>query len=266
MKISHSTKIAALLKHEPRAIDAIIGISPKFSKLKNPWLRKLLAGRTTIYMASKIGGCGVEDFFEQLKPLGFEVEETERDDKSQPQSLPSWLLAVSPQDLVELDVRPLLDAGRDPLKNLLAALNNLSKGQVLKIVNTFEPSPLIALAGKKGFAAYCEAAAEELVFTYFYRLSETDLLREAESPPEAEDWGALCSHFSLVRIDVRDLPMPQPMLRILDALEALAGGQALFVDHKKVPVFLLPELRERGFDYRIKEIEDQHVQLMIFKG
>jgi len=59
--------------------------------------------------------------------------------------------------------------------------------------------------------------------------------------------------------------MPKPMWAILEALERLPGGQALFVAHKKIPLYLLPELRERGFAYRIREIEDQHVQLLIFK-
>jgi len=39
----------------------------------------------------------------------------------------------------------------------------------------------------------------------------------------------------------------------------------LFVYHKRIPVFLLPELRERNFDYRIKEIAPNEVRLLIFK-
>ena len=75
MKINAATKIATLLKHHPDALETIVSISPKFEKLRNPLLRRLLAGRTSIAMASRIGGCKVRDFFEQLKPLKFEVEE-----------------------------------------------------------------------------------------------------------------------------------------------------------------------------------------------
>ncbi|HLW21113.1 MAG TPA: DUF2249 domain-containing protein [Cyclobacteriaceae bacterium] len=268
MKINATTKIATLLKHGPRALEAIVRISPKFIKLRNPLLRRLLARRTTIAMASKIGGCEVTDFFEQLKPLGFEVEETVQEDNTQGKLPPPWLLTIAQKDIEELDVRPLLDAGKDPLKQILDALRMLPNEHVLKIVNTFEPSPLIAMAEKKGFTSYSEAAAEDLFFTYFSKVSEAEVETEEDSFQEGEDWEELSERFrcGLVNIDVRDLPMPQPMLRILEALETLTAGQALFVEHKKIPVFLLPELRERGFDYRIKEMEDQNVQLLIFKG
>lgn len=266
MKINAATKIATLLKHDPRTMEAIIRISPKFNKLRNPWLRKLLAGRTTIAMASRIGGCRIEDFFEQLRALDFEVEEMPQNDNPMRTAPPSWLLTVAPHDMEELDVRPLLDAAKDPLKEILGALKNLSQGQVLKIVNTFEPSPLIAMVGKQGFSSYSEAAAEDLVFTYFYKVSEQEGEEESHLPVE-DDWEELFSRFEigLVTIDVRHLPMPQPMMRILEALDGLLAGQALFVVHKKIPLFLLPELRDRGCDYRIKEIADQHVQLLIFK-
>jgi hypothetical protein len=51
----------------------------------------------------------------------------------------------------------------------------------------------------------------------------------------------------------------------MEALEILPGGKALFVYHKRIPVFLLPELEEQKFNYRIKEISDSEVQLLIYK-
>lgn len=55
------------------------------------------------------------------------------------------------------------------------------------------------------------------------------------------------------------------MMTILEALDVLADDQALYVYHKRIPVFLLPELQERKFDYRIKKIGDGEVYLLIFK-
>lgn len=72
--INANTKIAAILKQHPDALEAIISISPKFNKLRNPLLRKLMASRASISMASKIGGCSVNDFFEKLQPLGFVID------------------------------------------------------------------------------------------------------------------------------------------------------------------------------------------------
>ena len=74
--INANTKIAALIKQHPDALETIVGISPKFTKLRNPILRKVIAGRTSIAMASKLGGCSIDDFFNKLQPLGFEIDKT----------------------------------------------------------------------------------------------------------------------------------------------------------------------------------------------
>ena len=63
MIITANTTIAAILKHEPRSLDAIISLSDRFQKLRNPILRKMMASRTNIAFASKVGGCTVDDFF-----------------------------------------------------------------------------------------------------------------------------------------------------------------------------------------------------------
>ena len=59
MMINANTKIAAILKQHPAALDAVIAVSSKFEKLRNPILRKVMAGRTSLAMAAKVGGCTV---------------------------------------------------------------------------------------------------------------------------------------------------------------------------------------------------------------
>jgi len=66
-------------------------------------------------------------------------------------------------------------------------------------------------------------------------------------------------------VDVRQLEMPLPMHTILEALGTLPAEKALFVYHKRIPVFLLPELEERNLSYRIKEISETEVHLLIYK-
>jgi hypothetical protein len=65
-------------------------------------------------------------------------------------------------------------------------------------------------------------------------------------------------------VDVRSLPMPQPMLMILKSLEELRPDMALLVHHRKVPMMLLPELTERNLGYAIKQV-DGEVYLIIYK-
>lgn len=269
MLINANTKIAALIRQNPEALEAIVSISPKFTKLRNPLLRKVIAGRTSIAMASKIGGCEIQDFFNKLKPIGFEIDTAtkavETEIKKSP--LPDFMKQVQPGEMNELDVRPLIDGGKDPLNTIIQRVKSLQPGMVLKIINSFEPTPLIHLLGKQGFISYTETISPDMVNTYFYKQSQNATELPNEVKKNEEDWDTILKQFEnmLVTVDVRELEMPLPMHTILEALASLPAEKALFVYHKRIPVFLLPELEQQGFSYRIKEISDGEVQLLIFK-
>jgi len=267
MTIDANTKIAAVLKHHAAALDAIISISPRFEKLRNPLLRKVMAGRTTLAAASKFGGCTVEDFYQKLAPLGFAIDrETNAVDEGK-KSLPHFITSLTKAQLVELDVRPELASGTDPLNSIMQKVKGIRPRQVLKIINTFEPTPLISLLEKKGFEAYVDRRNFNLVETYFYKTGKTTHPEAITNSPATSDWESLLQKFggNFQTVDVRQLEMPQPMLTIMAALDKLSTDKALYVYHKRIPVFLLPELVEKGFEYRIKEIADGEVHLLIFK-
>lgn len=269
MTINAHTKIASLLKHNGDALEAIVSISPKFIKLRNPLLRKVIAGRTSIAMASKLGGCSVDDFFNKLQPLGFEIDKT-ADAIDKPEEmlpLPEFMKNIHADKITDLDVRPVIESGKDPLNIILQQVKALETGFVLKVINSFEPTPLMHLLGKQGFESYAEKISDDLVFTYFYKRSHKPLQFENKVTADSEGWDEILNRFNgkLETIDVRSLEMPLPMHTILEALDVLSSDKALFVYHKRIPVFLLPELEERNFSYRIKEISEAEVQLLIYK-
>ncbi len=267
MTITANTKIAAIIKHHPGALDAIISISSAFEKLRNPLLRKLMAGRTSIAMASKIGGCTLQSFFNTLKPLGFQIDVEILPVAAVKKELPGFLLTLKNEQLFELDVRPIIASGNDPLNAILEKINAVKAGQVLKIINSFEPVPLIKLLEKQGFEAYADLVNEQLVETWFYKTITVEKSSEITSLPVAINWMETLQRFDgkIQSIDVRHLEMPLPMITILEALDTLPRDHALRVFHKRIPVFLLPELAERKFDYCINETSDAGVQLLIFK-
>ena len=268
MIINSETKIAAILKQNPAALDAIVSITPKFEKLRNPLLRKLMAGRTSIGMASKISGCSITDFFDKLEPLGFEIDnKTMKIINEKKPGLPSFFNSLKHRQITEFDVRPIIDKGEDPLKLIIKNVKNIQPGEALKIINSFEPTPLISLLKKQGFEAYVDVIDHQLIETYFFKTGAGSFEID-EKENVGEDWDAIWQKFQdkLKTVDVRQLEMPLPMHTILEALENLPTDTALFVYHKRIPVFLLPELAERKFDYRIKEISDGEVQLLIFKS
>jgi uncharacterized protein (DUF2249 family) len=267
MIINANTKIAKILKENADALEAIISISHKFEKLRNPLLRKLMAARTSIGMAAKIGGFEVEKFFEKLQPLGFEIDmqirpETHRDKPK----LPAFFNTLKPGQMVDFDVRPVIDAGEDPLALIVERVRKIPKGGALKIINSFEPTPLISLLKKQGFESFIDKIDDDLVEAYFYKTSDAPV-EITEHENNDEGWDELLQKFEgkMQTVDVRHLEMPQPMMTILGTIEKLPYENALFVYHKRIPVFLLPELKERKFDYRIKEIGPNEVRLLIFK-
>lgn len=270
MKSIHAnTKIADLLKEHPEALEAIISLSPRFNKLRNPLLRKIMAKRTTIAMASKVGGCSIGDFFDKLAPLGFAIDVTvQAEDLESPSHKPLFVEDVDAAHLIELDVRAQLETGKDPFDRIMQAVKQLKDGEVLKIVNTFEPTPLIHLLGKKGFETYTEQLGDQLVHTYFHKNMDANDPAEVPVLTQALDWDGVLAGFTdqLRYVDVRQMEMPMPMHTILQALDTLGPQEALYVYHKRIPVFLLPELKERNLDYRTKEVSDGEVHLLIFNS
>ena len=124
------------------------------------------------------------------------------------------------------------------------------------------------LLGKQGFVSYTEVIRENLVQTYFIKEHQDKTAGITGIESRKTGWDELLSKYRgklLVR-DVRQLEMPLPMITILEAFDLLTDGEALYVYHKRIPVFLLPELKERNFDYRIREISESEVHLLIFKS
>lgn len=270
MKINSSTKIAALIKHKEESIDVIAAINPHFKKLKNPILRKVLAPRVTIEDAARIGKCKVEDFFEALSKIGFEIEPHQTEAIStRPVDHKAIKDLIQKGKIKSIDVRPVLEKDSDPFNYIMDELSTLPKSYVLEVINSFEPTPLIKILNQKGYANHVEMR-DETISTYFLKVEEP---RQGNSVSESlvcfvskEDLNKEKGKFRACKeIDVRDLEMPLPMVTILDELEELQEGQALFVHHKKVPQYLLPELEERKVKTWIAEIEEGNVKLLIHR-
>ncbi len=59
-------------------------------------------------------------------------------------------------------------------------------------------------------------------------------------------------------LDLRGLPPPEPLVRALEAVEALSDGDELVVLTERRPVHLLPLLAERGVEVAVRELADGH--------
>lgn len=273
MNISATTKISELIKANPACIDAIVTINKHFEKLRNPILRKILASRVTIADASKIGGCTVTDFFNKLIPLGFSIAPDTIPITNNPITdgqRPSFMQKIDSGNTITLDVRADLASGKDPFQRIMDTLPSLSLYNFLLIINTFEPVPLINVLKRKGFEYYTEELQRDIFHTYFRNTTGTKIDKTERVPltnSANNEFTEMQNKYigKMENIDVRHLEMPLPMVTILQKLNSLQEGHSLFVQHKKIPQFLLPELEENKFSWLIREDGPGDVKLLIFR-
>jgi uncharacterized protein (DUF2249 family) len=62
---------------------------------------------------------------------------------------------ASSRRLTTLDVRPYHVRHEEPFDAIMSAVASLADGQDLILINSFEPTPLLAVMRKRGFASTC---------------------------------------------------------------------------------------------------------------
>jgi uncharacterized protein (DUF2249 family) len=145
-----------------------------------------------------------------------------------------------------LDVRPLLAAGQEPFNAIMAAVDALAPGQALRLVAPFRPAPLFNVMAKRGYAAADRALTGddwEVVFTPV-AAAPADAGLAPGSAPDAVLWPD-----PVEVMDLTGLMPPEPMVRILETLAGMAGGSVLFALLDREPMFLFPELAQRGAEW-----------------
>lgn len=278
MIINGNTKVSEVIKANKNSIEALASLSKPLSKLRNPVLRKVMASRVTLSEAAKMGGCTLEEMTNVLKPLGF-VFESEQISSSEKKEEPQWLRDLPEERIQYFDVREMLAGGTDPLKEIMAQFKKVQEGKALCIIVNFEPVPLVNLLGKGNVKCFTRQLSPVLFYSYFYKApASTDFSLPA---PERQnnaggifkdtesEFNAVCNQYDeqhLVTIDVRALEMPGPMQTILGALEKLPTDSALYVYHKRIPVYLLEDLSGKSIEVHILQKEETDVRMLLFKA
>ncbi len=270
MIISAKTKISKLIDENKDTIEVISSINKHFKKLKNPLLRKALAPRVNITDAARIGGVPVCVMIDKLKEIGFTTDDECGCETASPQDkyrLNEKKIEMRKENIVELDVRPILAGGVDPFEAIMAELKKMDDSQTLLIINTFEPIPLLNILKKKGYDYQTERPENGLVHTYLEKFDGEAKHESAEKEQIEMTFEQAEQKFAgkLTEIDVRDLEMPMPMVTILEEIEKIGDGHALYVHHKKLPQYLIPEMEDRGYKWVSNEIDDANIKLIIFK-
>lgn len=271
MKINQHTRVSEIIRANEEAIEAIIRVSDHFKKLRNPLMRSILAPRVTIPQAASIAGCEAESIYDELRNIGFEIELPQNKETVKKPEIKGEIIPPKPK--IELDVRELIQKGNDPIQLILSKAGELKKNECLLIVNDFEPVPLIGLMENKGYQTVVKRPEPEVVHTFIIKPEKTKtdtsnkVKKASTGECNKEQFESIKSRFenNFIETDVRDLEMPEPMITILRKLEGMPSEKALFVHHKRVPQYLLPQLRERGYDYVMDKIDEDNLKIIIYE-
>jgi len=140
--------------------------------------------------------------------------------------------------LVALDVRPILEAGVDPLAAILSALETVCPGGILTVSAPFRPAPLISLLSGRGH----EVEVRQVGGSSW----AVDVVRDGGP------------------IHNLDLPPPEPLERILEASADLEPGAVYRARVPRFPRLLLPRLALRRFSYQTHEHEDGRTLVVVW--
>jgi uncharacterized protein (DUF2249 family) len=266
--ITATWKISRVLQLSPALLDVLIAAAPAFRRLRNPMVRRVQSRLVTVGQAAAIAGLEPADLVKRLNvALGLATDDSASAAEQPSQrtgTAPSWVDTAPISE--RFDVRPLLASGQEPFGAIMEAVRRVPLGHVLALRNTFEPTPLYEVLGQRGFEHWArQLAAEdwEILICATVRLRET---RPAPlAPPVAEQSPVWDAPAAILTIDVSELVPPEPMIRILTALEELPAGSSLLVRHVRRPLHLYPRLDDLGYRHETRDLGPGRVELLIEK-
>lgn len=150
--ITPETKVAHLLEAYPQLEQVLIDAAPAFSKLRNPVLRRTIARVTTLKRAAEIADIPVRDLVLRLREAAGIADSDlppELDVASDAEGPAPWVDAARVRWTVDAD--RLLEAGQEPISDVLARANSLEGDDLGLIRSSFRPAPLIELLHNQRF-------------------------------------------------------------------------------------------------------------------
>ncbi|TAK34211.1 MAG: DUF2249 domain-containing protein [Chloroflexota bacterium] len=267
MSVTPNMKISELLKQYPQLLDVLVAQSPEFKRLKNPLVRKVQSRLATVAQAAAMARLDPAALVRTLNlAIGEPVPETPSVQLASAAGAPPPPWLTTAPVAVELDVREDQRRGGQVLTSIMAAVGQVKTGQIFRLRNTFEPLPLYDALAKQGFVPWARELGPEDWEVFFFK--SADGTAPAVPRVQVEEGASAPSEevpTDTLTVDVRELVPPQPMLRIMDALERLQSGQTLLVHHVRRPVYLFPRLDEMGYRYQVRDIGPEQVDLLITK-
>ena len=69
----------------------------------------------------------------------------------------------------------------------------------------------------------------------------------------------------IIIVDCRELEPPEPMVKVLEAVNNMAADEAVLMIHRKMPRLLFSKLDELGFSHDVTEESEGLIKLLIWR-
>lgn len=177
-----------------------------------------------------------------------------------PEAVPEWMAGFDTAHAETIDVRPILASHGEPFGAVMGIVNALPAEAELIIDAPFNPLPLRRVLGQMGFATYGQRLLDD-----HWRIWCVREMATSESSDTATSVGgaAVWTTADGAHIDVRGLAAPAPLHAILTLIDQGCHEGVIVVHHEREPLFLYPELAERGWSHEIVEGEPGEVRLVL---
>lgn len=163
--ISPKTKIGELLDNYPELEETLLEMSPAFTKLKNPILRKTIGRIATLQQAAAIGNIPVEKIVNTLRQKAGQENVTELETMSIMETKqPAWFDET--RISIRFNATPLINAGEHPMGQVLSRLKELQPGDIFELQTPFLPAPIIEIIREKGYPVWTNKQSEDHFLTF----------------------------------------------------------------------------------------------------
>jgi hypothetical protein len=155
LPILPKTRVGELLEAYPQLEEVLFSLSPAFSSLKNPILRRTVGRVATLTQAAAVGGLKVDELVNRLRSevgqAGISGSEEEDDGYIVSES-PDWFSSNRIAD--RFDATPVINDGGSPMAEILQRAGKLENDQILEVRSPFVPAPVLDMLRKKGYKLF----------------------------------------------------------------------------------------------------------------